>query len=262
MSEKAFLVDSTKCIGCGACQVACKELNDLPSEKRDFFEGTELTVLKNFSAQTWCRVVFNKFKPEMQDKVNWNIMHQKCNHCRDANCFRVCPTKAIYKVDGWTLIDQDKCIGCKACVTSCTYNAVHVSEKSYGNVIQKAKAYKCHGCQLYKNSLPACVEVCPVNALIYDYRLKLIKYAKKRLNQVKKDFKKSSIYGLTEYNGLNVITILKDNPRIFGLPSNKKVVKVKNSEDARSLYSVLSLFSFGSNFIKRGLYRFSKYISG
>lgn len=264
MSEKAFLVDTTKCIGCGACQVACKEWNNLPAERYVFFSAFDYNIKKNLSAITWCRVTFFNFNSKTKNTLNhkkWDMVHQKCNHCRDANCIKSCPENAIYKVDGWTLINQDKCIACGACEKSCEYKAIHVLKRNYSSDQKMYKAYKCHGCIMNKVNKPLCQQVCPTKAITYDYRLKLIKAAQARLKKVKQKYSNAYLYGLYEYEGLNVLTILKNKPEKYGLPVNTSRKSIKLNKETTELYTLLSIFSFGSKYIKRGIYKFTKLIT-
>jgi len=227
MSEKAFLVDTTKCSGCRSCQVACKQWNNLPAEKTEFFAGPELTNPKELSAITWNHVKFFDVDRSNPDRPIWTIMHKKCYHCEVANCLRVCPEKAIYKKDGWTVIDQEKCIGCGACVMN-------------------------------PREIPACAFACPTGALTYDYRLSIVKKAEKRLEEIKKDFPNASIYGRDQFEGLKVITILRDRPEKYGLELKPEPIDLVKAESIRETYKMLAFFSMGIPALKRMAYRMSK----
>ena len=266
MADKAFFIDTTKCTGCRACQVACKQWNNLPAEKTEFFGGTEYTNPKELSAVTYNHVKFFELDRKRPEKPVWQIMHKKCYHCESANCITVCPQKAISKVDGWTIIDQTKCIGCGACEEECIYNVPHISQREFkeygtGGIIQKNKSYKCHACLVNKRDVPACVATCPTGALTMDYRVAVIEAAGKRLKEVKKDYPRASIYGKDQFGGLNVITILKDNPRKYGLELNPKPVSMANVNTRNDLYGLFSLFTFGLPSLKRAAYRVAKSIT-
>ncbi|HDP80951.1 MAG TPA: 4Fe-4S dicluster domain-containing protein [Spirochaetes bacterium] len=263
MSDKAFLVDTTKCSGCRACQVACKQWNNLPGEKTEFFGGPELTNPKELSAITYNHVKFFEIDRSNPERPVWTIMHKKCYHCEEANCLRVCPQKAISKVDGWTVIDQSLCIGCGACVNECVYKVPHVNEESleqYGlqKPIARYKSFKCHACTVNKRDVPACANACPTGALTVDYRLNVLKTAKARLKEVKKDYPNASIYGENEFGGLHVITILKDRPEKYGLPVNVKPIEITKAEAIKDTYRLLSMFTFGLPSLKRVAYRISR----
>lgn len=267
MSEKAFLVDTSKCQGCRGCQVACKQWNGLPAEKTEFFEGPEYTNPGKLSAKTWNHVIFFPIDRTDANRPIWTIMHKKCFHCADANCLNVCPERAIFKQDGWTVIDQDKCIGCGACVNVCVYKVPELSEIDYVNdagqkILKKAKSHKCNACTLNKREIPACVSVCPSDALRYDYRQRLIKYAQDRVQALKAEgFSRACIYGLDQYHGLGVITVLRDSPEKYGLPLKPAKVDMTKVDATKGVYALLSSFTMGIPVLKRTAYKISESMS-
>ncbi len=260
MADKAFLVDTTKCQGCRACQVACKQWNGNPGQETKFFEGTEFTNPKELSAITWNHVQFSELDRSNPDRPVWSIRHTKCYHCNEANCLRVCPVKAISKEDGWTIIDQNKCIGCGACVEACIYNVPHIAEQAYEGYesIKKDKSHKCHACVKNPREIPACAFACPSGALTYLDRLKAIEEAERRLVEYKKIFPEASIYGKEQFGGLHVITILKYKPEKFGLEVAPKPVDMTKVNAVNDLYALLSLFTFGLTPLKRTAYKIAK----
>jgi formate dehydrogenase iron-sulfur subunit len=265
MADKAFLVDTTKCTGCKACQAACKQWNNLPVEETFSFPQ-EYTNPKELSAITFNHVIISALENADPGKPALQMMHKKCFHCEIPNCLTVCPADAIYKNDYWVVIDREKCIGCGECVRACIYNVPHLTDKDYneyatGGFINKNKAYKCHACTLKEREIPACVSVCPGNALTFDYRLKIVANAKRRLKAIVKDFPNASIYGFEEFGGMHVITILKDSPEKSGLPKNPRPIKAKNIKDGKEYYGLLSGFAFGVPALKRAIYKLSKYLA-
>ena len=214
-------------MGCRACQVACKQWNDLPGEQTDFFAGPELTNPRELSAITWNHVKFFPIDNANPERPLWQIMHKKCYHCFDANCLKVCPEKAISRNDGWVVIDQSKCIGCGACVNECIYKVPHISARD-------DKSYKCNGCTVNKREVPACAYACPTNALTYGPRTRMLEEAEKRLTVYKRGaFPGASIYGKNEFDGMRMIVILKDNPEKYGIPVNPPRLQVTRVEHAR-----------------------------
>lgn len=265
MGDFAFLVDTTKCIGCKACQVACKQWNNLPAEEAVLSFNQEYTYPKTLTAVTFNHVIFSEIE-NADSRIQWQMMHKKCFHCEIPNCLTVCPAGAIYKDDYWVVIDQAKCIGCKECVNACIYNVPHVSESDYhefgtGMFIAKNKAYKCHACRVKVRDIPACVSACPSDAITFGYRVKIAADAKKRLRTVKKDFPMASVYGLEEYGGLHVITILKDRSEKFGLVKNLVPIKPKSANTRNDLYGILSSFSLGLPSLNRIAFKISKYLT-
>jgi formate dehydrogenase iron-sulfur subunit len=265
MGDKAFLVDTTKCIGCKTCQVACKQWNNLPVEEKFSFQQ-EYTSPKELSAITFNHIIISGIESADADKPGLQMMNKKCFHCVIPNCLTVCPADAIYKNDYWVVIDQEKCIGCGECVRACIYNVPHLTDRDYneygtGGFINKGKAYKCHACTVKAREIPACVSICPSDALTFDYRLKIVANAKKRLKAIMKNFPNACIYGLEEFGGMHVITILMDSPEKFGLEKNPKPIKVKDKETVKEFYGLLSICSFGIPSLKRAILKLSKHLA-
>ncbi len=266
MADKAFLVDTTKCTGCKSCQVACKQWNNLPEEDSVTFFSMEYTYPLSLSEITFNHVIFSEMTAGDTDKPVWQIMHKKCFHCEIPNCITVCPAEAISKNDCWVVIDQEKCIGCGECEKACIYNVPHVSKKEYnefgtGRFISKDKAYKCHACTTNYRDTPACVNTCPSGALSYDHRIKIVELAKKRKKEILNEFPEANIYGLEQFGGLHVITILKLNPWKSGLEKNPEPIKSGNIKKINNTYKFLSLFVPGIPVLRRFVLKVSKTIS-
>ena len=140
--QYGFVINQETCIGCHACTVACKAENDVPV-------GGFRTNVKY--------VDIGKYPT-----VKRNFLVQRCNHCTDAPCVTICPVNALSKrPDGIVDIDRDACIGCRACMQACPYDALYLNE-------DLGAVEKCHFCahRVEKGLEPACVTVCPVGAII------------------------------------------------------------------------------------------------
>lgn len=142
MSEKklGMLIDLSLCIGCNACAVACKQENGVPLTKFN----------------TWVE----SWDVDKAGEIRRANMPKLCNHCADAPCVKVCPTGASYQTeDGVVLVDAEKCIGCKYCMTACPYQARWVDEES-------GEVDKCTFCYHRSSNglLPACVSTCVTRA--------------------------------------------------------------------------------------------------
>ena len=138
----AKLLDQTKCIGCHACTTACKSENDVPV-------GVTRTYVKSVDVGVF---------PEARR----NFQVTRCNQCVDAPCVNACPTAAMFKRDdGIVDFDKDACIGCKACIAACPYDAIFINPEDHS-------AEKCNFCahRLDMGLEPACVVVCPVEAIL------------------------------------------------------------------------------------------------
>jgi Fe-S-cluster-containing dehydrogenase component/formate-dependent nitrite reductase membrane component NrfD len=139
----AWVIDQTSCIGCHACTTACKAENDVP-----------LGVNR-----TWVKYVERGTFPETRR----DIAVLRCNHCEEPPCVEVCPTSAMFKrPDGIVDFRTDRCIGCKACIQACPYDAIYIDPEEH-------VAEKCNFCshRVDQGLLPACVVVCPTESLIF-----------------------------------------------------------------------------------------------
>ena len=141
MAELGFYIDSTKCTGCRACQVACKDKNDLPV-------GTFFRMARSYEVGEF---------PEVK---GYNIS-LSCNHCENPACVAACPTGAMYKTEeGPVLHDDDMCIGCQACVAACPYGQPHL-------IAELGIVKKCDSCIAIRQAggNPVCVDACQIRAL-------------------------------------------------------------------------------------------------
>jgi Fe-S-cluster-containing dehydrogenase component/formate-dependent nitrite reductase membrane component NrfD len=142
MTKYAFVIDQRKCIGCHACTVACKAEHDVP-----------IGVYR-----TWVKYIE---KGQFPNSRRYFLVN-RCNHCDDAPCVAICPTKALYKrKDGIVDFDSSRCIGCKSCMQACPYDALYIDPNSH-------TAAKCNYCA-HRTEVglePACVVVCPEHAII------------------------------------------------------------------------------------------------
>lgn len=138
-----FVIDTRSCIGCHACSTACKSENEVPL-------GVNRTWVKSTEHGVW---------PD----VRRSFQVTRCNHCANPPCVRICPTRAMYqRADGIVEFDTDACIGCKACLQACPYDAIHIDPDSH-------TAAKCHMCshRVDIGLEPACVVVCPEHAILF-----------------------------------------------------------------------------------------------
>lgn len=173
---KAVLVDVTKCIGCRGCQVSCKRWNDLPGEQTTL--NTEWTNPPTLSYTTYTHIQF-KFD-ESASPPSWQFLNWRCMHCTQAACLEACPVDAIVKTsDGAVVIQNEKCIGCKYCISACPFGIPQFDG-------QLEKVSKCHMCfdRINDGKEPACVQACPTDALVFGERSEIITLATQRKNKI------------------------------------------------------------------------------
>lgn len=199
-----MLIDLSKCTGCRGCQVSCKQWNELPAEKTTFFAGSGYQNPANLSASTWSLVLFMKEKVgSWNKKITWNFRKHQCMHCSDAACVENCPAGAAKKTEeGFTVFDQDVCIGCGTCVEVCPYKVPHLTGPA-GE--ENTKSVKCFFCvdRIREGKIPACAKTCPSQAIKYGDRKELIDEAHRIIAKTK-----GRVYGETEMGGLSMIYAL------------------------------------------------------
>ncbi len=212
-NDVAILYDPVKCVGCKACQMACKRWNKLPNESTDPLGIYESP--RGLSAITWTLIKL------WRAEVGWHFFNYQCMHCTDAACVEVCPTGALsHDPLGFVLMDRNKCNGCGYCTQFCPYGVPHLQIAD--PLTGKAKAAKCTFCQdrIWAGiGGPACAEICPVGALTWGKRGELLETARARVAELQAKGMNARIYGETEAGGLHRLSILLDEPEQYGLPS-------------------------------------------
>ena len=168
-----FVVDTTKCIGCGSCVRACRAENGVPDgynrtwvEQYTFYPDGEVVVNSpNGGENGFAEPPAPRNEPTVVDQapVRGFFVPKLCNHCIDTPCIQVCPVGASYKTDeGVVLVDHERCVGCAYCVQACPFGSRYLDPV-------KLTADKCTWCyhRVTKGLLPACVASCPAEARIF-----------------------------------------------------------------------------------------------
>jgi formate dehydrogenase iron-sulfur subunit len=183
-----ILYDSTRCAGCQTCESACAEANGLPEPA-----GTiEAGVIRNTDESH--RTVVNAFNSTKGEA----FAKKQCMHCNEPACTAACLTQAMYKTkEGPVIWRGDKCMGCRYCMVSCPFDIPKFEYHSANPKIEKCNM--CYG-RLSEGKIPACVENCPAEALIFGKRRDLIKEASKRINENPGQYE-DHIYGEHEAGG-------------------------------------------------------------
>ncbi len=202
---KALLISPDKCIGCRACQVACKGWNELPAEATVNRGGFENPA--DLSPYTWNRIRF--IEEDGPRGPAWRFVSQRCLHCSDAPCVSVCPSGALEKtVGGGVVPNARKCISCRYCAAACPFDVPR-----YGS---DGRIAKCHLCpdRTAEGLPPACAKACPTGAIRFGERSDVLSEARAE---------GMNLYGEAELGGLGVLYALADAPESYGLPPDPRV---------------------------------------
>jgi formate dehydrogenase iron-sulfur subunit len=253
-----FYTDTTVCIGCKACQVACHQWNDLPAElaqqpgdgqpgKPRPLTGESYDNTGSLSDVNWRHVKFieKSAKPDRSD-LTWLMMSDVCKHCVNAPCLEVCPTGAIIRTEFDSVyIQQDVCNGCRDCMAACPFGVIHMGGTENAG---KGTAKKCTLCydRLQNGLQPACSTACPTASIQFGPIEDLKVRAQQRVETLKaQGFQNAQLYGADEniLGGLNAFYLLVDRPETYGLPANPKLPS--RSVLPSSLWSIGSALALG-----------------
>ncbi len=229
-----FFTDTTLCIGCKACEVACKEWNNLPADNIGL-TGQSYDNTGALSANTWRHVNFIEqpagsrgcgcVRENVQDafQSNWLMMSDVCKHCHNAPCLEACPTGALFKTEFDTVVvQQDICNGCGYCIPACPFGVVDLSPID-------GKAHKCTLCydRLKGGLETACAKACPTDSIQFGELSDLQARAHKRVEQLHDiGVDGAYLYGVPGAPGatgdlghLNAFFLLTDRPETYNLPA-------------------------------------------
>ncbi len=244
-----FFTDTSLCIGCKACEVACKQWNQLPSDGFQF-SGMSYDNTQMLSSTTWRHVAFveepGAGAPGTQS--NWLMLSDVCKHCEHAGCLQACPTGAIVRTEFNTVyVQEDVCNGCGYCVPSCPYGVIELSPIDH-------QAHKCTLCydRLTENLEPACAKACPTDSIQFGYLDELQERATDRLTHLQdRGVTAARLYGLDEGAAkdstgdgtLGAFFLLLDEPEHYNLPA--RVSLPQNAVAPSSLAAALTAVILG-----------------
>src|SRR5690242_19893390 len=245
-AAKGFFTDTSLCIGCKACEVACKQWNQLPADGL-FFTGNSYDNTGHLGASTWRHVAFVEQTlpeallggdPQGAEKgsgfgMRWLMESDVCKHCQRAGCLEACPTGAIIRTEFDSVyVQPDVCNGCGYCVTNCPFGVIDRREDD-------GRAWKCTLCydRLKEDMEPACAKACPTDSIKFGDLESLRETAEARVARLQdQGMKEAYLYGADAVSqpgteGLNAFFLLVDKPEAYNLPPNP-VVPTKISADA------------------------------
>jgi formate dehydrogenase beta subunit len=223
MTEKGILFDMGKCIACRACQVACKQWNELPAEKTTFFAATGgYQNPIGLSPKTYTLVKF--YEVSKADQLRWLFRVQRCMHCVDPACVKACPVepKAMTHVKelGLVYVNRELCIGCGACHEYCPWNIPQIDDTI-------GKSTKCTFCvdRVTNGLMPACAKACPTGAITFGDYAQVLDMAHKAQDRLTQKGRNPVIYGEKELQtGTHKIYVLPEPLDFYpDLPKNPKV---------------------------------------
>jgi formate dehydrogenase iron-sulfur subunit len=227
-----FFTDTSVCIGCKACEVACKEWNHVPEDGLQF-TGMSFDNTVGLGADTWRHVAFIEQKvpaPDTtdgggraRDGVRWLMASDVCKHCSHAACLDVCPTGSLFRTEfGTVVVQEDICNGCGYCISACPYGVI---DQRRGD----GRAWKCTLCydRVRVGVEPACAKACPTDSIQFGPLDKLRVRAEERVTQLHDaGVGDARLYGEDPGDGVGgdgAFFLLLDEPEVYGLPPDPVV---------------------------------------
>jgi formate dehydrogenase iron-sulfur subunit len=220
-----FFTDTSVCIGCKACEVACKTWNEVPEDGL-LLTGMSYDNTESLNASTWRHVAFIE-QPTLtagdDDPIRWLMSSDVCKHCTEAACLDVCPTGALMRTEFGTVVVQDDiCNGCGYCVSACPFGVIARRETDGG-------AHKCTLCydRIGDGLTPACAKACPTESIQFGPVDELRERAHARVSELHESGEtRARLYLENPEDGVGgggAFFLLLDEPELYGLPPDPVV---------------------------------------
>jgi len=236
-----FFTDTSICIGCKACEVACKEWNMVPEDGLGW-TGESYDNTSALGANTWRHVAFIEQRAPMRDghddtdPLRWLMSSDVCKHCTHAACLDVCPTGALFRTEfGTVVVQQDVCNGCGYCVPACPFGVIDRREVPTADRPAPfsggpdGRAWKCTLCydRVKGGHEPACAKACPTQSIQFGPLDELRERAADRLEKLQGEgWNGARLYGEDPNDGVGgfgAFFLLLDEPEVYGLPPDPVV---------------------------------------
>jgi formate dehydrogenase iron-sulfur subunit len=267
--QVGFFTDPTVCIGCKACEVACKEWNEVPDDGY-VWSGNSYDNTGHLGASTWRHVLFleqdrvkgNQITGSMgltpqpstlnpqpsDDPFRWVFLSDVCKHCEEAGCLEACPTGSIVRTEtGTVFVQDDVCNGCAYCVVSCPFGVIDRRPEPLPNA---GGAFKCTFCYDRQKSglTPACAKVCPTESIVFGRLDDLRARARERVQHLREDgYTDAQLYDPqeTSVRGIHAFFLILGEPEAYGLPPRPQVptIYLKGSWAAAFITGAMSILA-------------------
>jgi formate dehydrogenase iron-sulfur subunit len=237
-----FFTDTSVCIGCKACEVACKEWNLVPDDGL-VWTGESYDNTSELGANSWRHVAFVEQPRSVHvddgDGFRWLMSSDVCKHCTHAACLDVCPTGALFRTElGTVVVQEDVCNGCGYCVPACPFGVLDKRHLPDESGREDGRVWKCTLCyDRTKDGLePACAKACPTDSIQFGPLDELRERADRRLATLRGDgWDGARLYGRDEDDGVGgfgAFFLLLDEPEVYGLPPDP----VTTTRDLRGIW--------------------------
>ncbi len=211
-----MLIDTSKCVGCKECQIACMKSHDLP-----------VNVEASLLGPTALSIVEMRDISPAKDNSNIQPVKRQCMHCLNPSCVSACTVGALHKrPDGRVVYDTERCIGCRYCMYACPFG---VPAFEWGKKLSVMR--KCDGCsdRFDKGKITACAEACAYGALVYGSREDILKIAKERIKEGKGKIL-NHIYGESEIGGTSMVYLAAVPYDSLGFPTLSELAPAEINE--------------------------------